>query len=163
GTEPVRTARVTWRLFWSDRQGDPFGHLYVTVAPGLYTPGRAMRMRIVAASPAEASSRDAWLMVFRAEARTRVAVGAEPSLLRGLDGVPEQQMRVEIAHYGDQESAAVSIALASDGATAKPSDNAFAIDDGYATLRVPMPMVSKPTTAAVTVRIASRVVFDGAV
>src|SRR5262249_851186 len=141
------------------------------VAPALYTPGRAVQMRVVAASVAasaaasggDAASRDAWLMVFRAEAHTRVSVRAEPALLRGIAGGAQQQMRLDIAHYGDLEPADVSIALTSDGVTSKSSDHAFALEDGYLTLRVPIPMVSKPATATVTVRIANRVQFDGRV
>jgi alpha-mannosidase len=152
-----------WNLFWLDRNGNAFGHLYVTVPPSLYAPGRAVRMRIEGVAPKASTSTpstnapvtvpDAWLMVFRYETRQRASVRAEPALVRAGGGLM-QQLRVDIAHYGKQQGVTVDIAA---------SQTAFVVEPGYNTLRPTLPVVSAPTRVPVKVTVAGQVLFDDVV
>ncbi len=176
GDDGVRLAFTT---AFADQFDELFGIMSLTVPAAATVPGHPLDLRVTG----EDAGSDDWFMMFEHSLADWVRAEAEPALLKSAEG-PMQPVRVEISRIGAPTSAMITASptapesdpaveaaggeeAVSDctketgggrsragGGVAGVTKLAVAIATGFNEFRLPVPAVTSPATATVTVSFA---------
>ena len=137
--------RLVYKGLKLDKYADYMGYMYLHIPTKMLEPGKAVNLQVIGES---AESRT-WFMIFKYPCRSYIDLFAENAIVKTKDG-EGQQLRFSLVHLGDPQKVRIQI-----------GDNTYkkTIPTGYSNMRVPVPVVTQPTTVPVKVNAGKKAII----